>query len=359
MSEPILNLSDPKAMDEAIKKADGKPFIGELYFIQGVYGEFPDCYGFAEEVLDTDEKLKKYGIIPGAEAHQGGTYIKLIGCSYLSKGNPIMAHVYGIEQAKSMISHVLREIVGRSVLLTGALGLLFVFARKRFIHYAHQYIDSIKYHTMRLYTPAPERMNRSTKEIRRAMDAAIRVEMGLAPDVDLYEMKPPAYSKLELASLISKATAFLTLIMQLDGAYRYPAQDMLGEIDKVNANQSGRKEMLRLLDLMIERNTNLTPVPGVSIRTEGVPAKFKFVRRLLSIFLLLSPRARRIVQNFLLNVEVDLVGLDDADWYFCLRRDTHNYRGWTLEQRLAEWKRIDEKLDHFYIKVEPQQAPSA
>jgi hypothetical protein len=204
------------------------------------------------------------------------------------------------------------------------------------------------------------------REIRRAMDAALKAELRIDPALDLYAATPHEirYTDVELAALIAKITAFFTLIMELDGAYCFPLQDMLGELDKEKASRSGWREALRLANLMIERNENLTPIPpetmppipGITDRTFGVPAKFRFIRNLMRLAFLASPFARRLARRFLLELDPKKVGLDEADWYFCLRRNTHNYRGVPITERLAELRRIDAERGHQYVKIEYRQA---
>ena len=247
-------------------------------------------------------------------------------------------------------------------MLSGALLLLFVFGRKHLIDYMHRYFQSIKYHSIRLYSPAENRLGRPVREIRRAMEVALRKEFNIPADVNLNDLAPSHYAlkpiaKYDLAGLITKMTAFATLIMEMGCAYRFPLQDILGEVDRDNAVKSGRQEVLRLFKLMEQRQTNLTVVPGISDRTQGIPEKFRFLRKLVSIAMALSPRARRIAQTFLIELDTEKVGLDDSDWYFCLRRNTHNYRGWDLPARLAELDRIDEEKKHQYIKFEYKGFP--
>ena len=322
-----------KQLDQA--KASGKPTKMQVYFLHGIYGEMQDCNGIAEEVIDNDEKLTKHGLDPA----DGGTFVKIWGCSYLYRGNPAMGQVFGMEQAKSMVSEIPRGIIGKSALLSTAMLLLFLFARKRFISYAHRYFNSIRQHSVRLYSPPEERMGRPVREIRRAMAAALAKELG--PDIDP-----------ELGGLLTDATNFGTLIMEMDCAYRFPLQDILGEVDRENAARSGYREAMRLFDILLARQTNLTIVPGISERDQGVPYKFRFLKKLARVALLVSPRARRITQNFLIELDPAKVGLDESDWYFCLRRNTHNYRGVPLPERLAELARLDKEKRHQYIKFE-------
>ena len=351
-----FDLSNPVAIADAVRKNNGKPITMQIYFLNGIFGELENCNGVAEEVIDNDEKLKKYGFDPA----EGGTYIKLIGCSYLYKGNPDQTRVFGMEQAKSNISTLPRDVIGRSWLYSAAVILRALFRRKHFVNDLHVFFNEIKHKTIRHCSPPDIRLSQFTREIRRAMDAALKKEFKINPEFDLYNETEPAtvkYTALDLAGFITKATAHATLIMELDGAYRFPIQDVLGETDRENARRSGFREVMRLFDLMLERQNNLTIVVGVSDRTSGVPSKFRFLKLIFRVLLLISPLARRIVRNFLVELDTSKVALDDADWYFCLRRNTHNYRGISLPERLKELNRIDTERGHQYIKIEFKPAP--
>lgn len=340
----------PFTTEKAVEIAkSGKPAKMSVYFLHGIYGELPNCNGIAEEVIDTDEKLAKYGLDP----KEGGTFIKVWGCSYLYRGNPAMGHVYGMEQAKSMVSAIPREILTRSKLLGFALLLLFLFRRRRFIEYAHVYMESIRNHSIRHYSPPGIRQGRPVREIRRAMDVAIKNEFDIPAEFDLLTALPgyKEYKKMT-AALLTKIAAFATLIMEMDCAYRLPLQDILGEVKWENAKQSPIKETMRLFDLMLERQTNLTVVPGISDRYEGIPHKFRFLKKITWLVLLFSPTARRITRTFLTQLDPAKVGLDESDWYYCLRRNTHNYRGVPLPERLKELARIDKEKGHQYIKFQ-------
>ncbi len=348
---PKLEELSPAAIAERVKANGGKPISVQLYFMHGIFGELPDCNGIAQEIIDNDEKLAKWGLDP----KEGGTFIKLVGCSYLYEGNPKQEKVFGMEQAKSDISTLPRDIVGKSVLYSGAVALRFLLQRKKLIHDLHVFFSEIKHKTVRHVAPPEIRQKKCVREIRRAMDVALKRALGIDPSVDLLEgvhLHNDKHTKLELAAAIAKATLFVTTMMELDGAYCFPTQDALGEKDTENARRSGYAEAMRLFDVMIARQKNLTPVPGISDRVSGVPFKFIFIKRVVRAALILSPTMRRIAREFLVELDAKKVGLSEANWYFCLRRNTHNYRGMALPLRLLELERIDRERGHQYVQIE-------
>ena len=347
-----FDMTNVAAIADAVKKNDGKPIAVQIYFLHGIFGELPDCNGVAEEVIDTDEKLAKYGLDP----KDGGTYIKLVGCSYLYKGDPNQAKVYGLEQAKSNISTVPRQIIAGSWLYSAAVILRALFQLKKFINDLHVEFGEIRWKTMIHCAPPDIRLGCHTREIRRAMDVAVKKEFGIDPGRDLFGDAEPGnpqvrFTKYDLAGLIVKMTAFITLIADMDGAYGLPERDIFAELDTENVRKNGgAAEALRLIGIWCER--------GVRLGT-----RITFIRKILRPVLWLSPRANRILTVFFLELNESKVSLDDADWYFCLRRNTYNFRGVSLEVRLEELKRIDADRGHQYVKIEyipqPQPVPAA
>ena len=352
----VRQLLDPQlltalGMEKAVRANGGKPVNIQIYFLQGIFGEIGDkmqCNGIGEAVIHPPE---------------GGTFLKLVGCSYLYKGDPQQSKTFGLEQGKSMISNIPMLLIGKSMIYVSAIGLRFLLQRKKFIEDVNFYLEEIRWKTLRHHAVPDFHMNAYSREIRRAVDVAVKKLLKIDPEYDLYNNTIPSQIvgnwKLALAGAITKATAFAVQIMELDGAYKFPTQDILGEKDTENAKRSGVRETMRLFNLMLERQTNLTVIPGISDRTEGVPRKFRFLKYVIGALFLFSSFSRKFAQEFLVELDEKKVALDDADWYFCLRRNTHNYRGVPLPERLEELKRIDNERGHQYLNVEFQQKVAA
>lgn len=337
MCSKKIDLSDPQMVKDAMKENGGEPVRMNVYLLYGVYGELPGCEGLAEDLINTDEKLKQYGLDPV----EGGTFIKLIGCSYLYKGDPATEKVKGIEQAKSNISVLPRRIIGASIVLSSALAFLYAFFRKRFWWYVFIFADEIRMKTVRIHDIPEARYNKCEKEIKRAIDVAIRKVFKIAPDENLVEdLDIERIKRNPMPYAIARFVKFFTLFINLDAAYRFPTQDMLGELKKENAKRSGLKEAMRLLDIMVERTTT------------DLSVKFRHVKRMLWMAMLINPKMRKLIREFLLELNIEKVGLDEADYYFCLRRTSYNYKGKTLDQRLRELYLIDKEKEHQYVNIE-------
>src|SRR3990167_1897905 len=61
----------------------------------------------------------------------GGTFLKVYGCSFIYKGNSPRELVYGLLMPKYLFSGFLRDIVGRSLVYTFAVIIRFFFQRKK------------------------------------------------------------------------------------------------------------------------------------------------------------------------------------------------------------------------------------
>ena len=67
---------------------------------------------------------------------------------------------------------------------------------------------------------------------------------------------------------------------------------------------------------------------------------------LLILFLRFSKSSREFVVEFLCELDMEEVKLDEADWYFCLRRDGYDFGGIPIKERLEERKRLDKEKGH-------------
>lgn len=332
MADPIIPNKNPSPATQKINI--------QLTILNGIFGELPGCDGILEEIIDTPEKLAQNGLDPKA----GGTYTKVYGCSYLYKGYPAAWRIYGMEQAKSDISNIPRLIIGKSILYALAVGLRFIFQRRKFVHDLHILFEDIRHKTIRHYSPPYERYNQRAKEIARATDAAVKAVFKVDETRKLvtndYDAKDTKWQPIELPIVITKVVAFICLIIDSDGAYGFRLGDGFNELDKENARRSGPAEFFRIIDILIERETAL-----------GVPGKWKMIKLGFRGMFLFMPKMRQFMQIFLLELDKNKVGLDEAERYFVLRRDSYNFMGLSLNERLKKLDEIDKEKGHWYIPI--------
>lgn len=300
---------------------------GSLPIANGGFGDMEDCTGLVEEVLTPEE---------------GGTYIKFYGCEYLFKGFPEQNVVEGLGLAKAMISALPREIFARSWTMLLALGWTFLFQRRKFIHLLHVYFSAIYANEVAKVGIPEIRYNRVPKELKRAVYAVLNREFKPVKDENGVELGIlhrdfSISSDKEILELVAKVTEFICLFLELDSAYRFRIQDALGELDKNNLKKSVVKELDRVAGIMLQRENGIKP-------------KIVHAKRLLKLFLILSPKMRRLTRDFLLELDLEKVSLDEADWYFCLRRNNYNFGGLPVEERVKEKERIDKEKGHVALR---------
>lgn len=123
------------------------------------------------------------------------------------------------------------------------------------------------------------------------------------------------------------ALIFATLI-EYDTAYRLRIQDIMSETDKNQLLVNPRKELQRLCDIIIKRNAN--PLTA---------EKFTKTAKLLS-WILVLPRIKRAFRCAVLETDIKLMQMDEADRYHCLNLDKYDFEGRSIEERRAEYERL-------------------
>lgn len=119
------------------------------------------------------------------------------------------------------------------------------------------------------------------------------------------------------------------IIPNEDMAYRNRAQDVFPLVNKDNLRKNPRKELLRVLDISIERE--LTSQKN----------KMKMVRKLVSVGMLLKP-IRKLITDFFLELNFERIKPDINDRYWTANRFEYNYEGKTYEERMR-WKEEEDK----------------
>lgn len=290
---------------EEIKYYAKKINSGELPFryLLGAFGDIEECTGLVVEDIFPKE---------------GGAYNKLLGCSYLLKCCPFgmipiaLIELYGL--AKKMVSKIIIDIQKDKLLLSIVL-LFYIFRRKKFYSYFNEYIFILYQKTIGVLPPDHTRFNNFQKELRRVNNKVFENE------------------KHPLAKSLKKLFEVVVYLMDFDTAYRFPAQDVLENINKKNPP---RKEFIRLCEILEKRFTN-----------DDLKEKSRQLKKINLLFY--HPFFKRILTKFLQEINIDKVKLDEADWYFCLKRKLYNFRGVSLEERIKEAQRIDKEKGH--IKV--------
>ena len=301
----------------------------------GLFGELENCTGVYESIIHPPE---------------GGTIIKPIGNTFLFKGDPDQHRVNGMLLAKSMISNIPRVFITQSWVMRLAVVAMFIFTRRTLLNLAHYYIQEIMRKCVTFLTIPYAHYNKFEKEVMRAAFAAVANEYKLterqqlfSPEIlinaDWQESKKLPYLG---AIVIIKFVSFICVFLANDAAYRFRVQDWFGLINIQSVVRNVRKEFMRTVHIVL-------------LRDHAVGYKMKFVVNAANLLLRISPRARRIATGFLLEINLEQVVLDRDDWYYCLRRPSYDFRGWSIEDRLAECKRLDAENKHYYPEIRYEQ----
>jgi len=110
-------------------------------------------------------------------------------------------------------------------------------------------------------------------------------------------------------------------VIEYDDAYRFRLQDVMDETTKELLIKNPRKEIKRLIGILIERDS-----------ANHVKDKMNKVSRLLNLFLL-SGRARKAVINGILGANIERLQTDEADRYWMSMRQDYDYGGTKFEDR--------------------------
>lgn len=266
---------------------------------------------------------------------EGGTFIKFYGCSFLFKGNPDTNNIRRLGFAKSMISAIPREIIMRDFFLKNYFIILVLFFKKRLYGFLWKYISILRFHFFNsiIQIIPYERRNVLTKEIQRALEYSLRFN---GYDINLDR----EYDKRggNLADLVLNFAEFVYQFLENDCSYRFPAQDILPLLNKENLQRSSKKELSRLLDILIDRTIEKTH-----------KRKWIYFKKMVLILMYL-PELRQITKDFLLTLDLEKVKMDKDDWYFSLGKIYYNYEDKSLEERLKEKEQIDKECGHILLE---------
>lgn len=277
---------------------------GNIVKLGGVFGEWDGCDGIVEQVVKSDKP----------------TYVRIYGCSYVLNGYPHQAQVLGLELAKSLFMHIPFKIAKGSWIVTGYISLLFLFARKRLICIAEEFMDEFIIHRVVKHFDFPaHEYSYPVQAIREA------IRLG-------------TQTKTIWTGLIQKFGRFLCLFLQCDFAYRFRVQDAFAFVNHQNALRDGGRELLRLFDILISRET-----------ASGIGYKWRFIKQVLRLAFFFSPSLSKAVGLVLANLDNKQVKMDENDWYFSLRYISYNFGGLSKETRFNLRDSIDQEKGHIFL----------
>jgi hypothetical protein len=127
----------------------------------------------------------------------------------------------------------------------------------------------------------------------------------------------------------------LAMFLQFSPSYRLRVQDIAGTADKSRLIRQPVKELWRLMRAALKRE-------------RAVRGKVKLAFLSLIFIAIVS---RELFKKSVEALDFEKVGIDDADWYYCLRRPSYDFCGLTLAERLALADMIDKREDNLIIEL--------
>lgn len=273
-----------------------------VQFIVGAYGEGPGCEGLVEK--------------RGIKIDGKGDYTKLIGCSYLFKGFPDHRVIEDINIPKKLIKIAITflntfwgKILGLSIFI------LPNFITRKFVMRFVKYYYDISQLVLKRHQYPRDRYCPAVREIDRALRVVVDQYFGDPERKYLHGFKDS-----------------LCMILEMDAAYKWRFQEFCSLFNKKKLKENAIKEIKRVFSIYANRE-------------KAFPDKVDGFRKVISL-LRFNKLYLNIFTDFIFELDLEKVKLDDADWFFCLLRNTYDFGGMSLEERKRERERINKERGH-------------
>jgi hypothetical protein len=141
--------------------------------------------------------------------------------------------------------------------------------------------------------------------------------------------------KLTKDDVIKDLIFCFAMFLQFSPTYRVWLQDILGELDKEKFLRQPLTEVLRLKRIFINR-------------VQGCENARKLIWRVIFLAVLFK---RNWAKKFIKELDLDKTKLDKEDMYFCLRRNSYNFGGKELWDRVKEAAIIDDEEGNLVLGI--------
>lgn len=289
--------------------------IRPMSIMYHVYGSMKDCHGLVEDKIQPEK---------------GGILTKLVGCSYLFKGNPNPAIMGQLKVSKDA-SWILLDIFKNKWVLLLA-GLIYLISRKLA---KKCFVKVCDYYFRFAYNPLRPHLLKGDRY------SVFGVEIFRVSEKIINEIKDR-----DVKDVSAKLRNIALMIVDVDTAYRFVAQDIIPEINPENLKKDIVKEIRRIFSILDEREET------ISQRN-----KWKKVEKGL-IFLLKSKKVREWTIKFIDGLDYERIKLDEADWYFCLKKRHYDFRGISAIDRVDMKEKIDREKKHTIPKLRWVKEPT-
>lgn len=263
---------------------------------------------------------------------EGGMYAYYFDHPFPAKGNPFPEVVNGIKTPKKFLKSTAlflraNKFIALLVLLTP-----WFLIRGVAESFLDCYVNSFIHAILEIYKLEPKRYCKAAQEVQRA--GYVVAERFAA------SMKFPFLSKEKADArrahwelLLKMCVDLITQIIEWDNAWRYRFQDIAAEIIKKAFSFSPYKEIKRLSTLQIQRER------GWHESKNSV----KQMATALRVVVFFKPVVAELLIQFIEELDLEKVKLDEADEYFNLIRPDYDIQGWPMEVRLKKYAEAQQK----------------
>ena len=125
------------------------------------------------------------------------------------------------------------------------------------------------------------------------------------------------------------------MFLQFSTSYRARFQDIFGMLNKDNFIKSPIKELWRLRKIVLKRE-------------HAIKNRLNLLFWMIILGVILK---RKIIKEFISELDIERVKLDEADFYFCLRRSSYDFGGYQLATRLEIADKIDKEQGNLILGI--------
>ncbi len=255
---------------------------------------------------------------------EGGILVYLYGYKYPYKGIPDQDSFHGMHNLKRAIAYAISNFNGWQIkALVVSILISPGFFKNKIIDSFFNYIYTLERFYLEKVFLRDDRYCASCRELKRTFDKLLETKIGRTKTI-LFLLRDIGVN-----------------ILEIDCAYRFRWQDIMNEVNKeeiTKTDSSQIKEIKRLSDILVSRERD----------ENHMRARWRNITRLLTIWLYISKKTRKVVAEFFQELNLDKVKPDAGDDYFNGLRQDYKFKGKTLIERVEERKIMDGKNWHFF-----------
>ena len=132
---------------------------------------------------------------------------------------------------------------------------------------------------------------------------------------------------------------FISFILEYDMAYRYRIQDVLSELNKYELMRNPRKEIMRLMGILVRREKT----------SPGMGQKWRVMKWIMGIYLFFDRGLVKRTKSFLYKLNINEIRASREDRYWMATYTEYDFNDKTFEQRMLYIEQnygIKERLYH-------------